>query len=66
MKKEIINTKKILDFIKDKKLTEKEFCNMCNISTSILRKIKKRQYNFRISHIINIANTIGTKKIFKD
>ena len=59
--KNTINIELIEKYIKDKRLTKKQFCSLCNISYGTLNKLIKGQTNIRIRAILKIAKTIGTK-----
>ena len=58
--KDTINIELIENYIKDKRLTKKQFCSLCNISYGTLNKLIKGQTNIRIRAIIKIVKTIGT------
>ena len=51
----------IENFIKENKLTEKQFCKMCHICPDTFRKIMNDEHNFGIEAISRIAKTIGVQ-----
>lgn len=48
----------IQKFQEENSLTDAQFCKLCGISTSVLRKIKNGQTNFRILSLFRIAKTM--------
>lgn len=48
----------ITKYIKENKLTIKQFCAICKLSYNTLRKIVKGQKNIRISSLFKIARTL--------
>ena len=53
------NIKLIEDYIKNNKLSKKEFCKLCGIGKPILRKILKNQQNLRLSALFKIARALN-------
>ena len=49
-----LNTEKIEKYLKDNKLTKKEFCKKCNISVSTLNRMYKSD-NIRVINIFKVA-----------
>lgn len=48
----------IRKYIKENRLTIKQFCAMCKISYKTLRKLLKGQQNVKISSLFKIARTL--------
>ncbi len=59
--KTVINIKLIENYIKEHKLSKKQFAQMCNISTWVLRKVLKNNTNFRIVYLFRIARVLNIK-----
>ncbi|MDE6585193.1 MAG: helix-turn-helix domain-containing protein [Clostridia bacterium] len=55
-----LNTKLILDYIKNNNLTKKEFCRKCKISTSTLYKIINEK-DFQLIALFKIAKIMNLK-----
>ena len=54
----IIKTELITNYIKSHKLTIKEFCMRCKISTNIYYKIINNKINIKINNLFKIANLL--------
>ena len=54
----IIDYKKIEKYLKENKLTQKEFCKICKISLSSLRKMKYGANDFYIETIFRVCKVI--------
>ena len=56
------NSKIILDYIKDNKITKREFCKKCNISLYILNKLLCGNVNkIKISVLYNLCVILNVK-----
>lgn len=56
----IINVDMILQYIKMNRLTKKEFCKQCQISTSTFYKITRNE-NFHLIALFKIAKNMDVK-----
>ena len=53
--KNIVKTEMISNFIKENKLTKREFAEKCGIKVWNLRKVLSRQINFDVVYLFKIA-----------
>ena len=51
----LVKTEKILNFIKENKLTKREFAEKCGINVWNLRKVLSGQTNFDVVYLFKIA-----------
>ena len=58
----MINFDKLLGKIKEKKLTQQEYFNMCGISVRTFNNYKKKPYNIRIEFIEKNMQVLGLSK----
>lgn len=58
----MINFDKLLGKIKEKKLTQQEYCNMCGISVRTFNNYKKKPDNIRIEFIEKNMQVLGLTK----
>ena len=58
----MINFDKLLGKIKEKKLTQQEYCNMCGISVRTFNNYKKKPENIRIEFIEKNMQVLGLSK----
>lgn len=66
MNKFKINTKYILDYISNRKISKASFCKQCHISTCTLNKILSGKTNINLLSVSAIARGIGVpfKQLF--
>ena len=57
----IIKTEDIASFMKENKLSKKQFCLNCKISANVLNKILNNQTNFYIKALFRIAREMKVK-----
>ncbi len=57
--KNSVNTNMIIRFMKNEKLTKKEFCKRCGIGIKTLNKILNGQDNVRVIAIYKITIVMG-------
>ena len=62
------NSDFIILFISKKKLTKKQFCEMCNISQGTLRRLLEQRSNISLGVALKISHAIGIeiKDLFVD
>lgn len=58
----MINFDKLLGKIKEKKLTQQEYCDMCGISVRTFNNYKKKPDNIRIEFIEKNMQVLGLSK----
>lgn len=58
----MINFDKLLGKIKEKKLTQQEYCSMCGISVRTFNNYKKKPDNIRIEFIEKNMQVLGLSK----
>ena len=58
----MINFDKLLGKIKEKRLTQQEYCNMCGISVRTFNNYKKKPDNIRIEFIEKNMQVLGLSK----
>lgn len=58
----MINFDKLLGKIKEKKLTQQEYCNMCGISVRTFNNYRKKPDNIRIEFIEKNMQILGLSK----
>lgn len=58
----MINFDKLLGKIKENKLTQQEYCNMCGISVRTFNNYKKKPDNIRIEFIEKNMHVLGLSK----
>lgn len=58
----MINFDKLLGKIKEKKLTQQEYCNMCGISVRTFNNYRKKPDNIRIEFIEKNMQVLGLSK----
>ncbi len=56
---EYVKTELIERFIKEKGLTNTEFCKQCRIGYATFLKIKRGEYSVRVSALFRIAKMLG-------
>ncbi len=54
-----INKELIQDYIKNKKLTNSKFCELCHISISTLKKVYNNNFNLNVIVLFKIARTLN-------
>lgn len=68
MKQEInlinISQERVKDLIKKNNLTQKEFCDICDISTAKLCRFLKNGKMLNITEFVNIAEKFNTSVIY--
>lgn len=60
-KKSNIDVEKIENYLKEKNLTKKKFCEIAKISPCVLRKILNRKANFYVLALFKISWAMGVK-----
>ena len=58
----MINFDKLLGKIKERKLTQQEYCNICGISARTFNNYKKKPDNIRIEFIEKNMQVLGLSK----